>query len=359
MDRRRLLMTGGTGSLGLEILPRILERDPDLTVTLLIRERAGLGVEARLEDARRYLRRWAPMADASMVEAVAGDVTLPGLALETGASMRLRSTVTRILHLAASVKLSASLDCERATNTRGVVEVLDFAASCPFLDSITHVSTAYVAGDRGGLVREEELECGQGFHNGYEESKWEAERLVRERMGELPITILRPSIVVGDSRDGHIATLATIYPPIRRIASGDVRVISGEPDVRLDIVPVDIVSEAATRLAFLPDAIGRTYHVTAGLENRIPLVELLTRAERAVGSPLSAPLRFTPPIHAQAGRLAPFFAYLRTQPDFDDANLRRDLGAWAAARPHPRDYLRALFAHAFRKEREDGRCVRV
>ena len=67
-----------------------------------------------------------------------------------------------------------------------------------------HWSTAQVSGARSGVILEEELDCGQRFRNVYEETKFRAERMVRDAARRLPITILRPGIIVGDSKTGEI-----------------------------------------------------------------------------------------------------------------------------------------------------------
>ena len=85
---------------------------------------------------------------------------------------------------------------------------------------MTYVSTAYVAGDRRGLAREAELDVGQGFRNAYEQSKHEAERLVWSRRERLPVTIVRPSIVVGERGTGWTASFNVVYGPLRAFASG-------------------------------------------------------------------------------------------------------------------------------------------
>ena len=66
------------------------------------------------------------------------------------------------------------------------------------------------AGGRG-LIREDELEHTAGFRNHYEESKYLAELSVEKLKSELPITIHRPAVVVGDSRTGEITKYDGIY----------------------------------------------------------------------------------------------------------------------------------------------------
>jgi hypothetical protein len=92
---------------------------------------------------------------------------------------------------------------------------------------IDYVGTAYVAGERRGLVLESELECGQTFHNTYERSKLRGGGAGATRArGEQSTTIYRPSIIVGDSRTGRTASFKVLYWPLKIFARG-FRVVPG------------------------------------------------------------------------------------------------------------------------------------
>ena len=69
----------------------------------------------------------------------------------------------------------------------------------------------YVAGRREGVIKEDELDVGQEYSNSYEQTKMEAEALVREFGERHPVAIHRPSIVVGDSRTGETASFQGFY----------------------------------------------------------------------------------------------------------------------------------------------------
>ena len=91
------------------------------------------------------------------------------------------------------------------------------------LDSFAHVSTAYVAGTHTGRFTEDDLYVGQDFRNPYERSKFEAELVVRERGDSLPTQVVRPSIVVGDSRTGWTPAFNVLYWPLRAFAAAPTR----------------------------------------------------------------------------------------------------------------------------------------
>ncbi|MBV9240969.1 MAG: SDR family oxidoreductase, partial [Acidobacteria bacterium] len=121
--------------------------------------------------------------------------------------------------------------------------------------------TCYVAGRREGLIREDELVHNAGFKNFYEETKYLAEVEVEELKRTLPVTIFRPSVVVGDSRTGETAKYDGIYYLIKylRKAPSLLRLLNvGNDKVRLNLVPVDFVVDGIAALSTNPDAIGKT-----------------------------------------------------------------------------------------------------
>ena len=159
------------------------------------------------------------------------------------------------------------------------MEILRFARGCENLDRLGYVSTAYVAGDREGIVREDELDIAQGFLNTYEQSKFEAETLVRETMAaDLPRTVIfRPSIIVGDSRDGRTTSFNVLYCPMRIYSLGVIKALPGKPWVRLDVVPIDYVADAIQQIFLNETAVGRTFHLVAGPERSMSLQALVDK----------------------------------------------------------------------------------
>jgi thioester reductase-like protein len=346
MSRRHVFVTGGTGSLAREIVPRLLRRDPQAKVTLLVRARDGSHAEERLRIVRAYIASYWPGLDLSGLTATPGDVTLPRLGLLRTTQDRLCREITDIVHAAASIKLNIPLECAREIHVTGTAAVLDLARRCRSLRRMSHISTAYVAGRRSGRILERELDCRQEFVNAYERSKFEAELLVRRHAADLPITVFRPSIIVGSGRDGHIAALTTIYGPIHCIASKGLRTIPGDGDTPLDLIPVDLAAEAIAHLMDDPVSVGRTYHITSGPENAVTARWVLARAIDAARP--APPLRFVPRsesgVRSRVRFLEPFLAYLDAPKRFDDAGTRADLPAWAARRPHPSVYFDRLLA---------------
>ena len=131
----------------------------------------------------------------------------------------LRADARRVFHLAAIYDLAVPLEIAQRVNVDGTGNVLDFCARAEGLERLAYVSPAYVAGMRTGVVYEHELVMGQAFKNHYESTKFQAEVWVRELLDRVPTTILRPAIVVGDSRTGETEKFDGPYYILRALAA--------------------------------------------------------------------------------------------------------------------------------------------
>jgi thioester reductase-like protein len=309
-----VLLTGATGFVGREVLARFLERD-SRHVFALVRADNDDEAAGRLPDHAR-------------LTAVAGDIEQGNLGLAPSSSERLRREVTTVLHCAASVSFDMPLEQSRSVNVDGTRRVLDFARSCTRLERFSYVSTAYVAGEPGRLFREDELAVGQHFRNPYERSKFEAELALRSEGADLPLQILRPSIVVGDSTTGRTSSFNVLYGPLRAFARGTVPAIPARRDAPVDIVPVDYVADRGHELATRgPNG---TFHLVAG-RNATTVGRLLEMSSEALGRP--EPRVLSPSVYRRwvhpwlrrkyrgLRRLEVYFPYFAMNVRFDDRRL--------------------------------------
>jgi thioester reductase-like protein len=280
-----ILITGATGFLGVQVVNKLLESHPGATLALLIRDRAGQPGSQRADSI-------VPPEHRSRVQVYSGDVGLPNCGLDAATYARLSADATRGIHSAATVRFDHSIEEARSINVEGTRRVLDFASGARRLRSFAYVGTAYVAGERTGLIRESELAIGQGYRNTYEQTKAEAEALVRSRLESMPGMILRPSIIVGDSRTGVTSSFKMMYWPLKIYARRLWRTVPGFPDAILDIVPVDFVAAAVTRLAFEETALGSTVHLCAGPRGSATIQQIANRAAEYFDAP---PARYVDP----------------------------------------------------------------
>jgi long-chain acyl-CoA synthetase len=336
MARGGVLLTGATGFLGMELLARYLELT-ERRIYALVRGVDDREVAARLQNTLRSLFG-ADHPYAERVVAVRGDITHPDLGLRGGDGLAER--VSEIVHGAALVSFQLGVEASRATNVEGTRRVLEFAERCQErggLRRLSYISTAFVAGEHAGCFSEDELDVGQRFRNAYEQSKFEAERLVAGSRGRLPITVLRPSIIVGERDSGWTASFNVLYWPLRAFARGAYVALPARRDAPVDVVPVDYVADATFALSQAREAEGATFHLTAGAHASSvgELVELATAFFERPAPRLIEPALYRRVIHPllvrssrderyrrALARSEVFFPYFATRVVFDDRRSR-------------------------------------
>jgi thioester reductase-like protein len=267
------LVTGFPGFIGRRLVRTLLADHP--------RQRVVALVEPRMAATAREVA-----GDAKRLEVVDGDITDRRLGLSDADYDRLAGSVTHVFHLAAIYDLAVPVELAQRVNVEGTGNVLALCEAAAKLERLAYISTAYVAGTRHGVVYEHELALGQDFKNNYESTKFQAEVWVREVMDRVPTTILRPAIVVGDSRTGETEKFDGPYYLLRVISRaaklGRPVIQFGASSAPFNVVPVDFVVAAIAAAAYLPEAAGETLH----LVDPEPLTakELITELSRAYGN---------------------------------------------------------------------------
>lgn len=301
---------------GREILARAAADPRYSEIRCLIRDDPEHTAAQRLADLRRRMG----ISHSVRIVALAGDVTEPGLGVDESDL----ADVTHVIHCAATVSFDLPLEQARRINVGGTRHLLSACRGMPGLQRLDAVSTCYVAGRRTGLILESDLEHDAGFHNSYEQTKYEAELLLRAAMSDLPIAVHRPSIVVGDSSTGATGAWKVLYWPLKVIARGQLPVVPYDPACTLDIVPVDFVADAVLALAADTTAVGGTFHLAAGPGRDTTTGELFPRVFRMLDR--RPPVRVPPFLFRRVVR--PFLALAPSR------RLRRTLRAGLVYRPY-------------------------
>jgi thioester reductase-like protein len=258
--RPTLLLTGASGVLGRALID---ELSPDFRLV-------GLRHSKHISDVR--------------VTEYGASLTAPHLGLTHREHVDLLRRVDVVVHAAAATNWKRSPEHIRETNVSSTRAMLAFAerAQAPMY----FVSTAFVANppDPNGARF-----AGAAAYIG---SKIEAEELART--SSVPAVIVRPSVVIGDSRDGRMAGFQGLHRIAGMIARGTVPLIACEPDALIDAVPQDVVAAAMGRL--LRDGVRQgEFWLTAG-GSAVTADDVLTvslELGRRLGLDPSAP-RFIP-----------------------------------------------------------------
>jgi nucleoside-diphosphate-sugar epimerase len=270
-------ITGFPGFLATRLVKRLAVEGARF---MLLTQPAFVGTA--LEATRQVARETG--ANPENFQIVPGDITGPDLGLLPHELEKARSEVSSIFHLAAIYDLAVPRDVATHVNVEGTLNINEFAKTIRNLRRYNYVSTCYVAGKRTGLIKENELQHDAGFRNHYEETKYLAELSVHALRSEFPITIHRPAVVCGDSKTGETAKYDGIYYLIhylRRWPGALTLLNIGNPEVCLNLVPVDFVIESMVALAQDDRAIG----VTVQLADPAPLTtqELFNEISKVVG----------------------------------------------------------------------------
>jgi thioester reductase-like protein len=250
---RHHFITGFPAFLARRLAQQIVAADPGAHLTLLI--------------APHQLKESAPQISAlknAQLEVLSGDIVDMHLGLSGPEYQRICDEVTDIFHVGELSDLSMPREMIWRANVEGTRNIIELARECTRLQRLNHYSTCYVSGERIGVIAEDELDLGQDFRNAYEETKFHAEKLLQRVNGALPISIYRPSSVVGDSQTGEIDRFEGPYYLGILLVMSPLMValpLPGDGTAPLNVVPVDFVTKAIWTLSRDPRAAGRTFHL--------------------------------------------------------------------------------------------------
>lgn len=300
-----VLITGATGFLGKVVLEELLRTRPDTRAILVIRPRGKLTAEDRLRQLfSSACFNGLPEQWSRNVSAVTGDLAEPACGLSPDDLAGVRTSVTRIIHCAASIEFDLPVADAAKANITSTLNIMNLARSCDALRSVVSVSTAYVAphlphtkleeklvpvpwdveaiyGDiQAGKVTTEDLVPQSGHPNSYTLTKCLAEHLLVSRFADLPLSIVRPSIISASRTwpvPGWLDSRAAFAAFVALIGSGHLRALIADLDTHMDVVPCDVVAHDILTQLFSGETVADGQvpirHSTVGLDQAITVRE--------------------------------------------------------------------------------------
>lgn len=351
----KIFITGATGNLGSKLVLQALEERSDTQIIVLVRGEGQTEAEIRL---RNLLFRLSPKSNfaafGKRLKVISGDITQKQLGIPLPEYNSLAKNVTHIIHCAAGTKFNSTLEESRLVNYAGTENVMKFAAlasKSSLFKTAAHISTAFVCGRREGIIFEDETDKSGGFSNGYEQSKWEAEQLVRGLMPQIPLTIFRPSIIVGDSQTGRIATFNVLYPPLKFLCQGLNFSLLEHSDTLLDVIPVDYAARVILHIMLNNNSDGKTFHIVAGKENSCQVAQIVKQAQKMMGRENSNSDRNRPSSQTRrASRISQFLSiympHVTLRRYFDNTNTRKILQGSGICAPLFLSYLDKIMEYS-------------
>jgi thioester reductase-like protein len=255
MSARPVLLTGfPSNELACRVLSQLLASEHATRVVCLVppafHEAAEAWLATRSDEER------------ARVQLLEGDVAALDLGLSGPEYRELAQRVDRIHHCAAVTYSGAPMDMAERVNVGGTYEVLELGHAAKRLSRIIHWSTLSATADNAGVMLEKHL--AEPRSTRLLHTRFRAERLMLRARHQLPITVLRPALLVGDTAEGSLRRLEGLHLLIAGVlgAPRDLPLpLLGPRDAPVNVVPIDYAVKAGLAIARARDTLGRTFHI--------------------------------------------------------------------------------------------------
>ncbi|HWF92648.1 MAG TPA: SDR family oxidoreductase [Terriglobales bacterium] len=337
-----IFLTGSTGYIGAHVAANLLQQH-GASLNVLVRAKDPHEAEARLWQAFQLHMDFPRFYEflQTKVRVFRGDLTAPSFGLLREDYERLVHTTDSVIHCAASLNRKSEKSCLNV-NLRGTLEVIQLARQANYyhgLRRFSNVSTVAVAGMRSNevVVEDASIDWGRSDYDPYARTKKFCEHMVRQLLPDVPITIFRPSIVLGDSRYPQ----TTQFDMVRSfVFLAGLPALPFRPNDKIDIVNVDFVADAIATLHVKDKPQFDTYHLSSGRDSQTfrQVTSALSSAQNKRG-PVFLPFiqkPFSGVVNSLANRknavghgaalMKVFMPYLTWNTVFDNTRVTSELG---------------------------------
>lgn len=283
----QILLTGVTGFVGKVVLEELLRQrygtEGSLEkIQVLIRPKRQKSAQERFEQDVVPSPCFAALPSdwPQQIEVISGELSQPQLGLTVSDVERLQAQLSHVINCAASVDFDLPLAEAAMANITSALNMLELARGCRHLQAFVNVSTAYVTPHPGegvsvpealvplpfdseaiyaqilaGTANQKALLAQTGHPNTYTFTKCLSEDLLARRRGEVPLAIVRPSIISASwqyPHPGWIDSHAAFAGFVALIGAGLLKAVAADDNTVLDIVPCDEVAQRILDTAFWP-----------------------------------------------------------------------------------------------------------
>ena len=262
-------MTGFPGARAQALVELLCEREPNIELWLVVPP-TELEAAARCLSTSRHARE--------RLRLIPGEPCAIDLGLSRQTYSELAERVDRWFSIYQTMDIRASRELAFRVNLGAAREIAELAKVSDTLSNVTLLSSGAVFGDHVGPVAEEELAVGQTFRFPAGESLALAESLLRHRLAEVPITILRTPQVLGPRTGQALPRPSGLHRLLAVLATAPSdKALPLPPGANRPVqaIPADFVAEALYAVSVLGTR-GHAYHVAD--PDPPSLAEVLERA---------------------------------------------------------------------------------
>ncbi|WP_426334859.1 amino acid adenylation domain-containing protein [Paenibacillus silvae] len=288
-QQNNVLLTGATGFLGAYLVREFIRTNPNIKLYCLVRARDQRHALQRIQVSMDKYRLWENRYRHNIV-AIAGALEKPTWGLPREKFDQLAQVIDCIYHNGAMVNYVQSYTMHKETNVTGTQHILAFACAgrtkpVHFLSTIAVFGPAGYANNIEVISEDASLDQFSSLVQkdiGYSQSKWVAEQLVWEaKMRGIPVTVLRPGFIMGDSKTG--ASNTEDY--MGKLIKGCIELGSYPdlPNQRKEFVPVDYVARAVIGICSNPDNLNRAYHLVPPYQRSLELNRFFEKVQLELG----------------------------------------------------------------------------